>query len=287
MVRVRQHQENMWLGGLRRDRAVDQQESHTERPHRRHIMIDIVAAARSRRPAAGAAAAGQFSSGSLLFSQPALAAVDIPPGHAEVPSGRLELPRRRRKSSGRERGVKRQKRRPAAGCISARKQQGDHWAAGWSWPSERYGSARFHPTSAVLCLSRACLGKSLVSYVRFSQGDPRQKYVAGIYLEGFATAAGASAHRTRQAAAVTGPLYKLLTGVVNQDAHAAPLSPNRYTFHLIWTGTDSETLPRCDVTILFTKEASTVIMTAMRYALNHSLVSVCRSELSLDFVGII
>ena len=53
MVRVRQHQENMWLGGLRRDRAVDQQESHTERPHRRHIMIDIVAAARSRRPRPG------------------------------------------------------------------------------------------------------------------------------------------------------------------------------------------------------------------------------------------
>ena len=58
MVRVRQHQENMWLGGLRRDRAVDQQESHTERPHRRHDrpIVDLLAATASRDRARRAAA---------------------------------------------------------------------------------------------------------------------------------------------------------------------------------------------------------------------------------------
>ena len=91
-MRVRQHQENMWLGGLRRDRAVDQQESHTERPHRRHIMIDIVAAARSRRPRPGPPPRGN-SAAVLLFSQPALAAVDIPPaGSSCRPAGAAAPP---------------------------------------------------------------------------------------------------------------------------------------------------------------------------------------------------
>ena len=46
--------------------------------------------------------------------------------------------------------------------------------------------------------------------------DTSQRWVQGLYLEGSAGASGAEA-----------PLYKLLLGVVNQDAHSAPLSPNR------------------------------------------------------------
>ena len=94
MVRVRQHQENMWLGGLRRDRAVDQQESHTERPHRRHDR-DMTRCCRARAARDRGGRAGQFSSGSLLFSQPALAAVDIPPrprGSSFRPAGAAAPP---------------------------------------------------------------------------------------------------------------------------------------------------------------------------------------------------
>ena len=47
-------------------------------------------------------------------------------------------------------------------------------------------------------------------------GDQTQQFVAGLYMEGPPRAGGAF-----------GPLYKLLLGTVNQNAHSAPLSPNR------------------------------------------------------------
>jgi|EP01043_Picozoa_sp_COSAG02_P002251 arylsulfatase A-like enzyme len=47
-------------------------------------------------------------------------------------------------------------------------------------------------------------------------GDQTQRFVAGLYMEGPARSDG-----TR------GPLYKLLLGTINQNAHSGPLSPNR------------------------------------------------------------
>lgn len=46
--------------------------------------------------------------------------------------------------------------------------------------------------------------------------DQSQRFVAGLYMEGAPSVDG-----------VPGPLYKLLLGVVNQNAHSGPLSPNR------------------------------------------------------------
>lgn len=45
--------------------------------------------------------------------------------------------------------------------------------------------------------------------------DQSQRFVAGLYMEGAPSVDG-----------VPGPLYKLLLGVVNQNAHSGPLSPN-------------------------------------------------------------
>ena len=47
-------------------------------------------------------------------------------------------------------------------------------------------------------------------------GDETQRFVAGLYMEG-----------PPGVDDVPGPLYKLLLGTVNQNAHSGPLSPNR------------------------------------------------------------
>ena len=64
--------------------------------------------------------------------------------------------------------------------------------------------------------------------------DTSQRWVQGLYLEGSAGASGAEA-----------PLYKLLLGVVNQDAHSAPLSPNRTMSASLSfpTGNDADWVP--------------------------------------------
>lgn len=46
--------------------------------------------------------------------------------------------------------------------------------------------------------------------------DQSQRFVAGMYMEGPARPDGAP-----------GPLYKLLLGTINQNAHSGPLSPNK------------------------------------------------------------